>query len=526
MQASTVRERTRVGVLGVWLARRPEWHASCMLAPRTVATPLDVRRAGVLLHLTSLPSEHGAGDLGLAAYEFVDFLARAGCTVWQVLPLVPTHPVDRSPYNAISAMAGNVELVSLDRLVSQGFLGSATLRAVRNGDATAQDARNEAAARFEELRATDSELAAAFDAWCARAAHWLDDYVKFVALRESLGSTPWVSWKAGLRDRDTVAVGEALAPLADRMAVVRFEQWVFDRQWADLRAYAAERGVLFFGDLPIFVSQDSADVWASRELFRLDAQGEPVTVTGVPPDYFSADGQRWNNPHYDWAAMAEDGFLWWRRRIARQRELFDLVRIDHFRGFEAAWHVPADAPSAIEGRWETNPGSEVLAALVETAGAGTLIAEDLGIITPEVDALRRSFGLPGMKVLQFAFDGDPANVYLPEHHEPLGVVYTGTHDNDTTLGWWTGLTEAQRQEVAAHVPDPSEPMPWALVSAALASPARLAVIPAQDLLGLGSESRMNIPGTPSENWSWQAERGAFDEALAERLRASVERFDR
>ena len=236
----------------------------------------------------------------------------------------------------------------------------------------------------------------------------------------------------------------------DSVQALRFDQWVFDTQWAELRAYAADKGVLIFGDLPIFVSHDSADVWASRDLFELDAEGQPITVTGVPPDYFAVDGQRWNNPHYDWAAMAAEGFAWWRSRIARQRELFDLVRIDHFRGFEAAWHVPIEAPSARDGSWVPGPGGELLAALVETAGPGTLVAEDLGVITPAVEKLRLSFGLPGMKVLQFAFDGGSENAYLPEHHGELSVVYTGTHDNDTTLGWWSELPAETR--VAGAVP--------------------------------------------------------------------------
>ena len=493
---------------------------------QTIPGPLAVRRAGVLLHVTSLPSAYGEGDLGPAAYDFVDFLERAGCTLWQVLPLVPTHSIDRSPYNAISAMAGNVDLISLERLVDDGLLGQPSLEAVRTGAMTREEARVEAAGRFEQRRREDPAAARAFDAWRAGAADWLEDYVAFVALRESLGRTVWTEWEPGLRDRDPSQMERALAPLADRMAVLRFEQWLFDTQWADLRRHAAKRGVLLFGDLPIFVSQDSADVWSSRDLFRLDEQGEQLTVTGVPPDYFSAEGQRWNNPHYDWEAMAEDGYAWWRRRVARQRELFDLVRIDHFRGFQAAWHVPADAPTAVEGHWETSPGNEVLAALVGTSGEGTLVAEDLGTITPEVEELRRAFGLPGMKVLQFAFDGDPDNFYLPEHHEPLGVVYTGTHDNDTTLGWWAGLSKDDHRLVAESVPDATEPMPWALISAAMASQARLAVIPAQDLLGLGSSSRMNVPGTASGNWSWQAEPGAFDDALAARLRRLVELYDR
>jgi 4-alpha-glucanotransferase len=389
--------------------------------------PLDVRRAGVLLHVTSLPS----GDLGADAHAFVDFLADAGCTVWQVLPLVPVHEDEGSPYNSLSAMAGNPLLIS-EELRREHGLGS--------------------------LAELSAEQRAQHDAWCEPQT-WLEEYVEFTALRELQGRTSWLEWEPGLRDRDPARVAEALAPLADRVAELRLEQWVFDEQWRALTTYAASRGVLLFGDLPIFVAPDSADVWAARELFRLDAQGRPTTVTGVPPDYFAADGQRWNNPHYDWDAMAADGFAWWRRRIARQRELFDLVRIDHFRGFEAAWHVPVEAPTAKDGHWVTGPGRAVLEALVDTAGPGTLVAEDLGVITPEVDALRLAFGLPGMKVLQFAFDGDAQNPYLPSLHGEQSVVYTGTHDNDTTLGWWESVDQATRERTRAHLLDPTEPMP-------------------------------------------------------------------
>ncbi|KAA1425873.1 4-alpha-glucanotransferase [Nocardioides antri] len=446
--------------------------------------PFDVRRAGVLLHVTSLP---GAGDLGDEAYRFVDFLAAAGCSVWQVLPLVPTHDDDGSPYNAPSAMAGNPDLLSKDRRE------------------TADDG--------------------AVTAWCAQQSAWLEPYVEYTALRE-LHRTPWHTWEPALRDRDPQAVAAALSPLSERVQELKVEQWDFAQQWGRLREYAASKGVLLFGDLPIFVSLDSADVWAHRELFELDEAGRPVTVTGCPPDYFAEDGQRWNNPHYDWAAMAADGFAWWRRRIARQRELFDLVRIDHFRGFEAAWHVPVESPTARDGRWVTAPGEQVLAALVETAGPGTLVAEDLGVITPEVDALRHRFGLPGMKVLQFAFDGKRDNPYLPAHHDELSVVYTGTHDNDTTAGWWASVDERTRAQVKSHLVDPDEPMPGALVRLAMESTARLAVVPAQDLLALGSDSRMNTPGTDEGNWTWQAPVGAFDDELASRLRAVVERAGR
>jgi 4-alpha-glucanotransferase len=487
--------------------------------------PLDVRRAGVLLHVTSLPGEYDAGDLGPAAYSFVDFLERAGCTVWQVLPLVPTHAGDGSPYNAISAMAGNPELISLDRLVDAGLLGPEQLSAVRAGELTRAEARTLAATRFLHDGGGDATARSRFDVWCAGHA-WLEDYVRFVALRESLDDTPWTEWEPGLRDREGDALAVALAPLADRLDVLRVEQWLFASQWADLLAYAHEHGVLLFGDVPIFVSLDSADVWSSRSLFDLDDEGRPVTVTGVPPDYFSAEGQRWNNPHYDWAVMAEDGYAWWRNRVAAQRELFDLVRIDHFRGLEASWHIPADAPTAVTGEWVKSPGDEVLAALVETSGEGTLVAEDLGTITPEVEKLRRAFALPGMKVLQFAFDGDEDNLYLPKNHDVLNVVYTGTHDNDTTVGWWESQGDEVRANLRKHVLVPDEPVPWSLVRLAMASTARLAVVPAQDLLGLDSGSRMNVPGSAEGNWSWRAEPGVFDQALTRQVRSLVEEYDR
>ncbi len=450
--------------------------------------PLDHRRAGVLLHVTSLPG---------GVVEFLDFLADAGCSVWQVLPLVPVHPEDGSPYNALSAMAGNPDL----------------LRCLEDCAADAHP---------EQL-----------DSWRAEQAHWLEPYVEFTVLRELADGAHWTTWDRGLRERDPDRVAQVLAPHTDRLDALRREQWRFHACWHSVREHAARRGVLIFGDLPIFVSHDSADVWAHQDLFQLDAAGQPVTVTGVPPDYFAADGQRWNNPHYDWDAMAADGYAWWRARIRRQRELFDLVRIDHFRGFEAAWHVPVEAPTARDGYWVPGPGADLLRVLVDAAGPGRLVAEDLGVITPPVDALRRQFGLPGMRVLQFAFDGDEHNLHLPEQHEELSVVYTGTHDNDTTVGWWQELDDRARNLVrrvstghGVDGLDGSEPMPWALIELALSSRGRLAVVPAQDLLALGSESRMNTPGSQEGNWRWRAPADAFDTSLASRLRGLVEHSDR
>lgn len=494
----------------------------------STSSPLAVRRAGVLLHVTSLNSPYGAGDLGHDAYRFVDFLADAGVSVWQVLPLVPTHHEDRSPYNGVSAMAGNPELISLDWLADRDLLQPADLDQVASGEITRAAARARAVRHWvAEVEAGErAEQHADFLSWAEAHDDWLPDYAEFVALRESLDHKPWTEWEPRLRDRDREALDKALAPLQDRLRVLQFEQYLFDTQWHDLREYAAERGVLLFGDLPIFVSLDSADVWAERTAFDLDEAGRPRTVTGVPPDYFSEDGQRWNNPHYDWAALAADDFGWWRRRIARQRDLFDLMRLDHFRGFQASWHIPADHETAREGEWVETPGREVLTALVEEAGEGRLVAEDLGIITAEVDALRREFDLPGMKVLQFAFDGDAANFHLPHHHDPHSVVYTGTHDNDTSVGWLSEVDDHTRTRIRQYLVGPQDEMPWPLTRTALASVARLAVIPAQDLLGLGSAARMNVPGKATGNWAWQLRPGALDGALAARLRDLVARYDR
>jgi 4-alpha-glucanotransferase len=440
--------------------------------------------------------------------------------VWQVLPLGPTH-ADRSPYNARSVHAGDAELISLDWLRDRGWLHDDELIAQRTNRGARGELLRRAAARFAARLPVDGVLAGDYRDFCAANHDWLGPYAQYIALAEHCAGDAWQRWPQRLRERKPAALAAALAAAGERLAALRFEQYVFDRQWRELRDYAAVHGVYLFGDIPIFVAPDSADVWWHRELFRLDAEGLPLVETGVPPDYFSTEGQRWGNPHYDWERMAEDGFSWWRRRVALQRERFDLLRIDHFRGFEACWEIPRAAASAAEGCWASAPGEVLLPLLVAAAGAGTLVAENLGIITPAVECMRRAHALPGMRVLQFAFGGDPLNPHLPHHHEPCEVVYTGTHDNDTTLGWFESLDAVTRMRVLDYLGPTAEAMPWPLIRAALASVARLAVVPMQDLLGLGSEGRMNLPGRAEGNWGWQFNWNAPNPELAERVRVLV-----
>ena len=469
---------------------------------------LAARHAGVLLHPTSLPGHPGGGDLGHEAYRFVEFLAAAGFGVWQTLPLGPTH-ADGSPYACLSVHAGDPALVSLDWLADHGLLDDGE-RGLPKAAALAA-----AGARFRAGAAAG--LAPAFADFRAREAAWLDDFALFLALHRHHGGRPWFRWPAPLRRREPAALAAFAAEHADAVEQVRFEQFVFFTQWGELRAYARDHGIGLFGDLPLFVAHDSAEVWAHPEYFRLDARGQPTVVAGVPPDYFSATGQRWGNPLYDWERMAADGFHWWHGRLATQLELFDLVRLDHFRGLEACWEIDAAEKTAVNGRWVKTPGRELLRSLAAAFDPLPLVAEDLGIITPEVEALRDEFALPGMRVLQFAFDGDAANPYLPHNHVHRSVVYTGTHDNDTTLGWYAALGDARRERVLDYLGRPGEDMPWPLIRAALASVAVLAVVPMQDLLELGSEARMNTPGTTRGNWRWRFTWDQVAPELAPRL---------
>ncbi|NJD07345.1 MAG: 4-alpha-glucanotransferase [Methylococcaceae bacterium] len=488
---------------------------------------LDRRRAGVLLHITSLPGGVGNGDLGQDARSFVDFLADSGLSVWQTLPIGPTHS-DGSPYQCMSAHAGDPLLISLEWLVERGWLPADVLRRNRDNDPRAfrLSALRQAFLGFKcELEETYYRRQ--FRVFCRDNAYWLDDYALYAALRSAFGNQPWQSWPVGFRDRDPSTLAEARWRLAWVIERIRFEQFVFFRQWEEIRRHASCRGVLLFGDMPIFVAADSAEVWADRENFDLDDGGEPRVVAGVPPDYFSATGQRWGNPHYNWGRMQEDGFQWWINRLKTHLELYDLLRIDHFRGFEAYWEIPADQQTAINGCWVKAPGRELLAAFYQAFGGTSLplVAENLGIITEEVEAMRHAFGIPGMLILQFAFDGGPGNPYLPANHTENNVVYTGTHDNDTTASWYGGLSDDQKRGVDDQLKDFGNDVPWPLIACAFASPARLAVIPMQDLLALGGEARMNTPGTMSPaNWRWRFDWSQLDKGLGQRIETLARRY--
>jgi len=480
---------------------------------------LQRRAAGVLLHITSLPGPHGCGDFGPAARHFVDWLAAAGQSVWQLLPVHPVGP-GHSPYQSVSAFAGCALMVALEPLVERGWLAAAApppfaahgVEWERVVGWRLQRLR-EAAAGFA-ARATAAERAAHAQ-WCEREAGWLDDYVLFKAIdaahRRRGGEGGWWRWEAPLAAREPAALAQAARALADELAFWRFVQWCFDTQWAALHAYARERGVAVMGDLPIFVAHHSADCWARPDLYELDAACEPTVVAGVPPDYFSPTGQRWGNPLYRWERMAADGYAWWTARVRRALALADLFRIDHFRGFAGCWAIPAAHPTAVEGRWVPGPGAALFDALEAALGRLPIVAEDLGLITPDVVALRERFGFPGMKVLQFAFGGDADNPFLPHHHPRAAVVYSGTHDNDTSLGWWRGASAHERAYAAAYLglaPEADDArVPWALVRAAHTSAAGLAIVPLQDLLGLDGKHRMNRPGTAEGNWGWRFDWG-------------------
>ncbi|WP_129633255.1 4-alpha-glucanotransferase [Candidatus Oscillochloris fontis] len=479
------------------------------------------RSSGILLHPTSLPGRWGVGDLGTAAYRFVDFLVAAGQTLWQVLPLGPTGYGD-SPYQCFSAFAGNPLLVSLDDLVESGLLEQVEVEAAASavGDLGLDHVEYGRVisfkfgllrASFQHLRAgKNPALADEFVAFCTAQAAWLDDYALFMALKNHHGGASWNTWHPDLRSRKAAALRTAKKDLAEEIALQQYLQFLFFHQWMPLKAYANGLGIKIIGDAPIFVAYDSADVWANPNLFYLDAEGNPTVVAGVPPDYFSETGQLWGNPLYRWARMAKDGYAWWVARLRQTFSLVDILRLDHFRGFAAYWEVPAAETTAINGKWVTGPGAALFTALHDALGELPIIAEDLGLITPDVDALREQFGFPGMKVLQFAFGDTAHNPYLPHNYAPAAIVYTGTHDNNTSVGWFEDISEAEREKVRLYIGRDGSDIAWDLVRLALMSVAQVAVVPMQDILRLGSDARMNTPGRADRNWTWRFRAEALD----------------
>lgn len=482
------------------------------------------RASGVLLHPTSLPGLHGSGDLGAASYHFVDWLVSAGQRLWQVLPLGGVG-AGYSPYMSPSAFAGNPLLIDLHELARHGWLDEQDLLPDPSFDTASihfdtvvpwrRQRLAKAATRFaSEASRAEREAFASFN---EQNALWLEDYALFMVLQSTLDGGQWQQWPAEIAQRAPAALAEARRHFSAAIDEQKFLQWSFFRQWQALRRYANDRGIQIIGDAPIFVALQSADVWAHPPLFELDASGRPEGVAGVPPDYFSATGQRWGNPLYRWSAHARQGYHWWTERIRHSLRLFDLLRIDHFRGFAAYWRIPAHEATALKGEWILGPGAALFEGLATALGPLPIIAEDLGIITPDVVSLRHRFDFPGMAVLQFAFGGDSGNLYLPHNHQSDLVVYTGTHDNNTTRGWWQGLLEHEPHRVQAYLGRQCAEIHWELIQAACASVADTAIYPLQDVLGLDAEHRMNVPGQGERCWRWRFDWSQFGPEPAERL---------
>ena len=468
------------------------------------------RASGILLHPTSLPGPHGSGDFGVEARHYVDWLVAAGQSLWQILPLGGIGP-GNSPYMSTSAFAGNVLMVDLAELQQHGWLAAADLAPGAGLRADRVDFAAVVPFRMARLAMAATHFAATgtpeqradFERFQRQHHNWLDDYALFMALCEAHGGADWCDWAPALATRQPAALAAARRQHAERIAFWTFCQWSFFRQWAALKAYANGKGVQIVGDTPIFIAHQSAEVWAHPHLFELGADGRPTVVAGVPPDFFSATGQRWGNPLYRWSEHAKEGYAWWVERVRRTFELVDLVRIDHFRGFAGYWEIPASEPTAMKGQWVPGPGDALFKAIARSLGPMPIIAEDLGVITPDVDALRKKFGFPGMRILQFAFAGDASDRFLPHNHEPDTVVYTGTHDNDTVAGWWASATDKERHFVRGYLATDGHDMPWAMIRAACASVADTAVHPMQDVMALPGECRMNLPGQGEGWWGWR-----------------------
>ena len=490
------------------------------------------RSSGIILHPTSLPGRFGIGSLGAEAFEFVDFLADAGQSVWQILPLGPTGYGD-SPYSAFSAFAGNPLLICLERLVETGDLNPEDIEGISLPEGKAnygfvhgfkERLLHQAAHRFQST--ASSERRTAFEDFCAHQGYWVNDYSLFRVLRSHFDEKSWNLWPRDIRKREEKTLRNWEGKLDDAIYYHKYAQFIFFEQWFALKDYANSRGIKIFGDIPIFVAFDSADVWANPHLFHLDENGNPTVVAGVPPDYFSATGQRWGNPLYRWDRMAESGFSWWIARFRWNQAQTDLMRIDHFRGFEACWSIPASEETAINGRWTPVPGEKFFRTVVDIMGEIPVIAEDLGMITPEVEELRDRFGFPGMKVLQFAFGSGPDNPYLPHNLERRSVIYTGTHDNTTTPGWWQDLSAEEKEAVRSYLDTDGRDIHWDLIRLAMLSVADLSIFPLQDVLGLGANARMNAPGSSAGNWSWRYLPDALTEELRQRLAGMCHTYGR
>ncbi|MEO6829588.1 MAG: 4-alpha-glucanotransferase [Acidobacteriaceae bacterium] len=493
---------------------------------------LTERASGVLLHVSSLPSRGGVGDLGPAAYAFADFLAAAKQQYWQVLPLTPTG-YGNSPYSALSAFAGNPLFISIESLAGQGWLEEGCVQSLPESEGPADfelAARikipllERAARRFAENGPEDARDR--FQIFCGENAGWLDDYASFNVLRKMFLGAAWRAWPEEYAHREPETMSRLQSSHGTELLTEKIIQFFFEEQWQYLRGYCAERKIRFIGDMAIFVNYDSADVWMHPEIFELDDNKKALRVAGVPPDYFSPTGQKWGNPLYRWDVLASRDFDWWDARIHRALALCDLLRLDHFRGFEAYWSIPAEDETAIRGKWMKAMGTEFFAHLHRELGDLPLIAEDLGLITPEVEQMRKSFGLPGMRVMQFGFSDRGAHIHLPHRSEENMVIYTGTHDNNTTLGWWHGTTTTEREAVAAYLHPGDDGVVWAMIRGAAASVARLCLFPMQDLLQLDSDARMNTPAQSHGNWAWRYHPGALQSWITEKLAALTEVTDR
>ncbi len=495
--------------------------------------PLSIRSSGILLHPTSLPGPHGCGDFGQEAYRFVDWLVESGQSLWQMLPLGEVGP-GNSPYMSSSAFAGNLMLIDLLALAEHKWLTQDELNASPAFSADRVDYPVVTAFKMGMLRLAAARFFAkpgkhmgdAYAAFCEHEKHWLDDFALFKALWAHESWHEWSEWPEGLVKREPKAMASAIKQHADELAFWKFCQWCFAWQWEALRKYAKARGVHLVGDVPIFVAYQSADVWAHQKLFELDERGCPTVVAGVPPDYFSATGQLWGNPLYRWKAHEESGYAWWIARLRHAFNLFELVRVDHFRGFADYWAIPAGAPNAIDGQWMPGPGAALFEALLATFKTLPIIAEDLGLITAEVVALRDKFNLPGMRILQFAFGEDERNYFLPHHYTANTVAYTGTHDNDTSIGWWHSATDHERDFAQSYLRTDGQEINWVMMGALSASVANAVIFPLQDILGLDSAHRMNTPGTGSGNWEWRFTRAFMASCDTARLAAIAERDKR